>query len=89
MTKTDDETHRECMQRFIDLANSMKDEGIAPRVASAGMMLASAVYSTYVFAGNDGRLAPSGIAKLADAYRQQLEQVQRSKEASQKKAGSA
>lgn len=82
MAKTDDQIHHECMQRFIDFANSLKEEGIEPRVVSAGMMTALAVYSTYVFAGNDGRLAPSGIAKLADAFRQQLDHVQRSKEAS-------
>ena len=83
MAKTDQETHEECMQRFIDLANSMKGEGVPTKVVSAGMMTASAIYTTYVFAGNDGRVAPSGITKLTAAYQQQLEQVQQAKEETQ------
>jgi hypothetical protein len=79
MTTTDDEIHTQCMQRFIELANSMKEEDIDTRVVSAGMMTASAIYSTYVFAGNDGRLAPTGVEKLANAYRDQLERVQKAK----------
>lgn len=85
MTKKDDEIHHDCMQRFIDLANALKEEGTSPRVVSAGMMTACAVYATYVFAGNDGRLAPSGTAKLAAAFQQQLDQVQRVKLASKEK----
>ena len=80
MTKTEDDIHTQCMQRFIELANSMKEEGIDTRAVSAGMMTASAIYSTYVFAGNDGRLAPTGVEKLANAYRDQLERVQKAKE---------
>lgn len=80
MTTTDDEIHTQCMQRFIELANSMKEDGIDTRVVSAGMMTASAIYSTYVFAGNDGRLAPAGVEKLANGYRDQLERVQKAKE---------
>ena len=80
MTGTDDDIHTQCMQRFIELANSMKEEGIDTRVVSAGMMTASAIYTTYVFAGNDGRLAPAGVKKLADGYRDQLERVQKAKE---------
>ena len=76
MAKTDDQVHQECMQRFIDLANSMKEEGIATRMVSAGMMTGSAVYASYVLAGNDGRLAPAGAARLAEAYKQQLDRVQ-------------
>ncbi|MCB1675280.1 MAG: DUF3144 domain-containing protein [Halioglobus sp.] len=67
------------MQRFIELANSMKDEGVDRRVVSAGLMTASAVYATYVFAGNDGMLAPAGVDKVAAAYKQQLEHTQRAK----------
>ena len=80
MTKTENDIHTECMQRFIELANSMKEDGIDTRVVSAGLMTASAIYSTYVFAGNDGRLAPAGVKKLSDAYHAQLEQVQKAKE---------
>jgi len=79
MAKTENEIYQDCMHRFIDLANTMKDEGVAPRVVSAGLMSASAVYGTYVFAGNDGRLAPTGIQRMVEAYQQQVEQVQRAK----------
>jgi hypothetical protein len=79
MEKTDEEIHTQCMQRFIDLANSMKDDGIETRVVSAGLMTASAVYSTYLFAGNEGRVAPEGITWLKEAFGAQLELVQRAK----------
>ncbi len=86
MEKTDEEIHAQCMQRFIDLANSMKDDGIETGVVSAGLMTASAVYTTYVFAGNEGRVAPEGITKLKEAYGVQLEWVQKAKAAKQSEA---
>jgi hypothetical protein len=86
MAKTEDEHYTQCMQRFLDLANSMKDEGIETRLVSAGLMSASAIYGTYSFAGNEGRLAPAGIEKMLEAYRQQLEQVQLAKEETRNKA---
>jgi hypothetical protein len=85
MAKTEDEQYAECMQRFIDFANSMKDEGIETRLVSAGLMSASAIYSTYTFAGNEGRLNPAGVEKMLEAYRQQLEQVQQAKAEAQNK----
>ena len=86
MSKTDDEVYSQCMQRFLDLANSMKDEGDAPRLVSAGLMSASSIYATYVFAGNEGRMNAAGVDKLVEAYRQQLEQVQLAKQETQDKA---
>jgi hypothetical protein len=79
MSVTDTERHQQCMQRFIELANAMKREGIPSQVVSAGLMTASGVYATYVAAGNQGGLTPSGVEKITEAYRQQLEQVQRVK----------
>jgi hypothetical protein len=76
MTRTDEELHIDTMQRFLDLANSIKDEGIEPRLVSAGLMTASAMYATYALADNDGRLTPKGSAKLAKAYKQQVDRVQ-------------
>ena len=39
----------ECVNRFIVLANEMTAEGaIPPAVVSSGLMMACAVYSTYV-----------------------------------------
>ena len=76
MAKTKQEHHQDCMNRFIDLANQMKDEGIDTTVVSAGMMSASAVYATFVVSGNTGGLTDSGIEKITAAYKQHLQRVQ-------------
>ena len=80
MAKTDTEVHQECMTRFIDLANAMKDEGTATHVVLSAMMRASAVYATYVAGGNEGGLTPSGIDKVTAAYKLHLEQVLQAKQ---------
>ena len=79
MAKTDQQQYMDTMQRFLDLANSIKTEGVEPRLVSAGLMTASAMYATYAIAGNDGRLTPEGTAKLTEAYKQQVDQVQLAK----------
>jgi hypothetical protein len=76
MAKTDEELHLDTMQRFLDLANSIKDEGIETRLVSAGLMTASAMYAIYAKAGNDGLLTPEGRDKLVEAYKQQVDRVQ-------------
>jgi len=76
MSKSDSEQHHECMNRFVDLANTMKDEGVGTHVVSAALMSASAVYATYVAVGNVGGLNPSGVDKVVEAYRHQMDQVQ-------------
>ena len=72
MAKSDAEYHHECMNRFIELGNKMKEEGVGTHVVSAALMSASAVYSTYVAVGNTGGLNPSGVDKIVDAYRHQM-----------------
>ncbi|MAC33074.1 MAG: DUF3144 domain-containing protein [Haliea sp.] len=67
------------MQRFIDLANTMKNEGVPTRVISAGLMTASGVYATYTVAGNSGGLNPSGVDKVAEAYKENLQRIQEAK----------
>jgi hypothetical protein len=79
MAVSDAKQHSECVQRFIDLANSMKNENVPTRVVSAALMTASSVYTTYTMAGNNGGLNPSGIDKVTAVYRQSLENVQRAK----------
>lgn len=79
MATSDSEFHQQCMQRFIDLANTMKNDGVPTRVISAALMTASGVYATYTVAGNQGGLNPSGIEKITDAYRQNLENIQKAK----------
>lgn len=79
MAVSEAENHQQCMQRFIDLANTMKNEGVPTRVISAALMTASGVYTTYTVAGNQGGLNPSGVEKVIQAYRQNLENIQRAK----------
>lgn len=80
---SDDQTrqHDDCMQRFIDLANTMKDEGVPVNVVSWSLMTASAIYATYSVTGNSGGLNPSGIDKVVDAYKQNLTNIQALKKA--------
>ena len=85
VAKTDEEIHQECMQRFIQLANEMKQEDTATPVISSGLMTASAVYAIYAMGGNAGLLNAAGIDKVTEAYRQQLEQVQLAKRERQQK----
>ncbi|MFN2329368.1 MAG: DUF3144 domain-containing protein [Chromatocurvus sp.] len=79
--------HQACMERFIALANSMKDEGIGTDVISWALMTASGVHATYSVAGNEGGLTESGIDKVADAYRKNLANIQALKK--QQSAGTA
>ncbi|MBA6413728.1 DUF3144 domain-containing protein [Parahaliea sp. F7430] len=67
------------MQRFIDVANTLKNEGVSTRVISAALMTASGVYTTYTVAGNAGGLNESGVEKVTEAYRQSLQNIQRAK----------
>jgi hypothetical protein len=67
----------ECVNRFIALANEMTAEGDAPGpVVSSGLMMACAVYSTYVVTGNDGALRESGVEKLTKLFGEELATVQ-------------
>ncbi len=86
MAKSDAELHHDSMNRFIDLANTIKEEGVGTHVISAALMSASAVYATYVAAGNEGGLTESGMDKIVSAYRHQMEQVQAMKKAELERA---
>ena len=68
--------HQACMERFIALANTMKDEGIGTDVISWALMTASGVHATYSVAGNEGGLTDSGVDKVTDAYRKNLAHIQ-------------
>lgn len=87
MTATDQEQHHTCMQRFIDLANTMKNEGVPTRVISAALMTASGVYATYTVAGNNGGLNPSGVDKVTQAYKENLQRIQQAKREQAQEAG--
>jgi hypothetical protein len=73
------ENHSKCVDRFIELANSMKDEGLAPGAVSHALMSASGIYATYAIAGNANGLNQAGVEKLSDIFKANLENVQRSK----------
>jgi hypothetical protein len=64
------------VERFVHLANEMKDEGKSLATINAALMSASATYGSYVAAGNEGYLKPSGVDKLVDAYRHHAVRVQ-------------
>lgn len=68
--------HDECTARFIDLANAMKDEGLPVNVVSWALMTACGTYATYSVVGNEGGLNPSGVDKITDAFRQNLQNLQ-------------
>jgi len=72
----DQEKHQYCTNQFIELANRLKDEKIDPTLVSGALMTASGIYATYVTAGNEGALEPSGVQKVVDLYRRTLEHYQ-------------
>jgi hypothetical protein len=80
--------HRDCTNRFIELANEMKDEKVDPTLVSGALMTASCIYATYVAAGNKGALEPSGIDKVVNIYRRTLEHHQELKKAELQQAAS-
>lgn len=69
------------MGKFIALANEFKNQGIDSQLISAALMSASGVYATYAAAGNSGALEPSGVDKVANLYRTNLEHIQERKKA--------
>lgn len=70
------EQHQNCTNRFVELANKMKDEGLDPPLISGALMTASGIYATYLAAGNDAALEPTGVDKVCRLYRHTLEQYQ-------------
>ena len=64
------------MNRFISLANAMKDEGVDIQLISSAIMSASGVYETFTLVGNEGGLTPAGVEKVAAKYRKHLERYQ-------------
>ncbi len=75
------EQHRYCTNKFIELANQLRNEAIDPKLVSGALMTASGVYATYVAAGNQGALNSSGVDKVVDVYRRTLEHHQEVKKA--------
>ena len=68
-------------EKFIDLANQLKDQGLPPALISSALMQASAIYATYAAAGNEGFLQKSGVERVASVYRAGLAELQKFKRA--------
>ena len=83
----DIEKHQECTAKFIDLANELASQDNSREMVNAALMAASGIYATFVAAGNDGGLEPSGVDKVADLYRRNLEHIQRRKREEQQGEG--
>ena len=83
MTRSDSEVIHECLNKFIDYANALKDDGIDPKIVPHAMMCASTVYSTYALAGNDGCLTDTGQDQLVGVYKQELQRIQATKKNNQ------
>jgi len=73
--------HKHCTNKFIELANQLRHEEIDSTLVSGALMTASAIYATFVAAGNEGALEPSGVDKIVDLYRRTLEHHQELKRA--------
>ena len=78
---SESEQHMYCTNKFIELANQLKNENIDTTLINGAMMTASGIYATYVAAGNDGALEPAGVDKVVDVYRRTLEHHQTVKRA--------
>ena len=72
-------SQQEAINAFIDLANEMKNDGASAQFVSAALMRASAVYATYVVAGNKGALRESGIVKMQELFAKELAVIQKAK----------
>ena len=72
-------SQQEAINAFIDLANEMKNDGASAQFVSAALMRASAVYATYVVAGNEGALRESGITKMKELFANELGAIQKAK----------
>jgi hypothetical protein len=74
------EAHNKATQRFIELANKMANEENQDfKLVSAALMAASGVYATFTAAGNNGFLAPGGVDRVAEMYKNNLTYIQKRK----------
>lgn len=82
------EAHNRATSAFIELANKLaKEQDQDVKIVSAGLMAASGIYATFITAGNNGFLAPSGVEKIAEMYKNNLGYVQERKQQELKAKG--
>ncbi len=72
---------QQMQNKFIDLANKLKDKGEDPTLINTALMLASGHYATYLTVGNEGYLKESGISKLVQVYGHNLNRMQQIRKA--------
>ncbi len=77
------------VERFVKLANEMKNEGHDTGMISDALMFSSGVYATFVAAGNEGGLTDTGVKKVTAAYEERLRRIQEMKKAEAKAAADA
>lgn len=70
------DSHQQCTEKFIALANTMTEQGMTKELVSAALMSASCVYATYSVAGNAGGLNSSGVKKVVATYASNLKGIQ-------------
>jgi len=74
------DAHNKATERFVKLANEMaNEEGQDIKMISAALMAASGVYATFMAAGNQGFLAPGGVDRVAEVYKNNLGYIQERK----------
>lgn len=81
MSKSDAELISDAVNRFIDLANSIKNEDVDVNIVATALMSASGIYSTYAAGGNQGGLTEKGVEKVAAAYKSERARIQEVKRA--------
>ena len=80
--------HNRATTAFIELANKLaREEDQDVKIVSAGLMAASGIYATFITAGNNGFLAPSGVDKIAEMYKNNLGYIQERKQQELKAKG--
>lgn len=77
------------VERFVTLANEMKNEGHDTGMISDALMFSSGVYATFVAAGNEGGLTDTGVKKVTAAYEERLRRIQEMKKAKAEAAAKA
>jgi len=65
-----------CTNKFIELANELKENGIDIKLVNGALMTASGIYATYIATGNEGALEPTGVDQVVEVYRRTLEHHQ-------------
>ena len=73
---SDQENHMYCTNKFIELANELKENGIDIKLVNGALMTASGIYATYIATGNEGALEPTGVDQVVEVYRRTLEHHQ-------------